>query len=477
MRIQCRRELDTGEEGPLNPARVLGAVGVAALILGGAAPSQASMTLAWSGRYNLSGTGVNAIIALAPDTSGATTPPAVYALGSAQDSNGHLRFLTIKYSASGTRLWTRTQAAPATGDARPVALAVDPSGDVVVTGSAEGLDGHTHYLTVKYDGAAGSADWTRLYSGPAVGDSVPAGIAIDDAGDVFVTGSTTFSRFVSGNVTYYSAFATIKYDSSGTAIWHAYHMDADGGSVAAAGITIGNAGERVCVAGTDMTASGHRQIVTACYDANGIELWANTFRISTSEDDACIGLSRDSEGNVIAVGNHFGGAWPLESDIIKYNGAGGFAWSHHTHANLNAFTVDAVGDVIVAGFAQGASGHAYDVSLFDPSGNNPWHAIVGNTSGLDNEATGVAVDATGNVYVTGKSGVNVTNSVQNFQALTVELGPSGQRQSSQAYFAGVTSIANAVAVAPGAAGVNIFVGGSLNVGSTVDSLTLAYTGP
>jgi Beta-propeller repeat len=89
------------------------------------------------------------------------------------------------------------------------AIAIDPSGNVYVTG--EGGPDTVDYATIKYN-AAGVEQWVATYNGP--GNAVDRGFAIDldAAGNVYVTGESSGA----GTET---DFATIKYSSSGTEQW------------------------------------------------------------------------------------------------------------------------------------------------------------------------------------------------------------------------------------------------------------------
>src|SRR5262249_11888968 len=69
-------------------------------------------------------------------------------------------------------------------------IAVDNSGNVYVTGSTTTSDGTSDFLTIKYD-LDGRKLWEASYDGPAHRDDVPEHIALDRAGNVFVAGRTT----------------------------------------------------------------------------------------------------------------------------------------------------------------------------------------------------------------------------------------------------------------------------------------------
>ena len=77
------------------------------------------------------------------------------------------------------------------------AVAVDDSGNVYVTGYSGG-----DYVTIKYD-TSGQEKWVARYNSGSA-----RAIAVDASGNVYVTGLSTNSN---GNV----ACATVKYDSGG----------------------------------------------------------------------------------------------------------------------------------------------------------------------------------------------------------------------------------------------------------------------
>ena len=93
------------------------------------------------------------------------------------------------------------------GSAR--ALAVDAAGNVYVTGGSDGSGTGRDYATLKYD-SDGNELWVARYDGPGSAIDNAQALALDAAGNVYVTGESWGSGT---NLDY----ATVKYDSDAQA--------------------------------------------------------------------------------------------------------------------------------------------------------------------------------------------------------------------------------------------------------------------
>jgi hypothetical protein len=275
-------------------------------------------------------------------------------------------------------------------------VAVDASGNVYVTGYTLGsMDGNTSaggkdIFLVKYD-SAGTKQWTSQWG--TASDDTGYGVAVDTIGNVYVTGYTMGSMDGNTSAGGMDMFL-VKYDAAGTKQWtrqlgttsgdegNAVAVDA-GGNVFVTGSTAGD------LDGNTNASAGYYDMFLVKYDAAGTKQW--TRQLGTTSGDEGYGVAVNAGGNVFVTGFTYGGmdgntnAGDYDMFLVKYNAAGTKQWTRQLGTTLQdrglGVAVDAGGNVFVTGFTYGGmdgktnAGEA-DIFLvkYDSAGTKP----VGN---------------------------------------------------------------------------------------------------
>ena len=286
------------------------------LIVAGAAVGQ---TTAWMARYGGTADGtVASLTDIAVDASGN-----VYATGVDYYPTS---YYTVKYNSEGTALWAARLAG------RPTGIAVDAAGNAYVTGSSGGDFG-----TVKYN-TAGVQQWVARFDGPGGVYETATAIALDGAGNVLVTGGASNGAN--------SDIVTIKYDQSGNQLWVRTFNGAANADDGAAALAIDAAGN-VYVSGSSSDGS-KTDYVTIKYSSAGAQEWAATYNGPANDDDGATAIGVDAIGNVYVTGSSSGTS--LRQVTIKYSSAGVQQWVAAAAGDGGAaLAVTADGSAYVAG--------------------------------------------------------------------------------------------------------------------------------
>ena len=348
----------------------------------------------WVARYNGPPNDDDQLIAMAVDGSGN-----VYVTGySVVDNNSHFDCATIKYNSTGQEQWVARYTAPS-GYAAGDAIALDGSGNVYVAAEAAiPNDPNTRFcVTIKYN-AAGEEQWGAVYDG-GMNTNRPTGIAVDGATNVYVT----------GNILSCQAFEdlTLKYDSAGREQWVARYQGPGTGGDSANAIAVDDSGN-VYVTGDTYTSGISSSTIK--YNSAGQRQWVARYDQADYEAHA---LTIDGSSNVYVTGEiRDQNAYP-DYGTIKYNSAGVQQWLArynggfgNSYDSANAIAVDDAGNVYVTGRSAGPGSYNYPdyaTVKYDSAGQQQWLARYNGPGDTDDQAVAIAVDKSGNVYVTGTS--------------------------------------------------------------------------
>jgi hypothetical protein len=278
-----------------------------------------------------------------------------------------------------------------------LSLAIDAEGNVYVTGRSVGSGTNSDYATIKYN-SAGAQQWVSRYDGPASDWDGPSAVALDSAGNVYVTGGSIGSGTLDD-------CATIKYNSAGVQQWVARYNGSANGNDGGNAIAIDGA-YNVYVAG--QTGSDY---LTLKYNSAGVQQWVATYNGPGNSTDVGRSVAVNSIGNVYVTGVSAGSGTEDDYATIKYNSAGAQQWAARYDGpasdddGANALVLDAMGYIYVTGrsiayFGSWASNYA--TIKYDMAGTELWVMRYPATgAGLMDNPTSLAVDGLGNVYVTG----------------------------------------------------------------------------
>jgi len=363
----------------------------------------------WATRYHCRGNSYSEANALAIDQQGN-----IYVTGRG-DCDGNPRYgdgydyLTIKYNSKGKKLWAARYDGGIRGDDVSTAIAVDTLNNVYVTGWSMSIErDHDELATLKYD-SHGNQLWVARRSLGPQGYGAEAALDIDKRGNIYVTaqarailytakynGSDGIEIWVSthesddvslrnpsmatddrGNVYAGSASSVVKYDAEGNELWRR---------------TIkGNLSRGHCVMALDLLGNvyGMSADYLAKYDADGTEIWVQPIGVVGHPTAAAI----DELGNIYALGS---------MRVIKCTSDGVKLWDAPGGEDM---VLDNSGNVYVTGLSEyeGDSRFPewhYATAKYSPEGEQIWYARYRRGIGPD-RATAVALDASGNVYVTG----------------------------------------------------------------------------
>jgi hypothetical protein len=320
----------------------------------------------------------------------------VYVAGSSQRSEGGLKdYAVVKYNSAGVQQWAERYSSD--GNAIPSAIAVDNAGNVYVTGAGESTGTNWDVLTVKYN-ASGVLQWHDRYS--SAGNCIDQGrsVCIDGAGNVAVCGVTS-------SVSTSYDWVTIGYSSDGGRRFVTPRTSAGGNPDEANGIVADPQGNYY-VAGRFWFPNNVDDATVIKYNSTGGEQWVANYDGPLSGDGAAA-ICRSATGDIYATGWSTGPGDNADVVTIKVSAAGALQWAKRYAAPENGndmglrITLDADGNVRVLGRVQVGPGADYDLVTLGYAADSSEQFTNRLNGGGAASPGGIAADHEGRVYVVG----------------------------------------------------------------------------
>ncbi len=378
----------------------------------------------WAVRYNnWTQNGNDTAVAMVLDDSSN-----VYVTGVSAGTNGYMDYLTIKYSNSGVPIWTQRFNGAGNWHDFVNAMAIDDSGNVYVTGTSfgGGFTPTNNYLTIKYN-RAGVQQWIEEFDRAVNYDEATA-ITTDDSGYVYVTGYA-----VGGTQ---EDFFTIKYDFNGNIIWTTAFNGASNLVDIPIRIALDSA-YNVYVAGSAFQTNMTMDFATVKYNSNGVQQWAKFYHGNANGNgawDYITDMKVTPGGTVYVVG--IGGNYNFDPwTTIKYDTYGNQKWlrkwsasnTYNYFETPHALVVDSAENIYTTGSEDVTNMHACVTMKYDSSGTQQWvRYYTYLTVNVLDVGRAICLDLQGNIYVAGNSPSNLSGG--NHDYFTIKYDPSGTLQ-------------------------------------------------
>lgn len=303
--------------------------------------------------------------------------------------------------------------------------AIDNDGNVYVTGKSFLSASNYDFATVKYN-SNGNQLWVKRYDNVGGIDEANS-ITLDNSGNVYVTGK---SQGGASN----SDFVTIKYNSNGDVLWLRSYNGLGNGIDNPVIINVDNNGN-VFVTGISWGGSSY-DIATLKYDPNGVNQFVIRYNGTGNGDDFPVSMHTDNNGFVYVTGGSEGTGTGYDVVTIMYLQNGTANWIRRYNGPDNSYdfgrsiTTDNIGNIIVTGESNFInSGYDYSTLKYNQSGDLLWFKNYNGTGNGDDLGVSVKTDGQNNIYITGSSiGIGT-----NEDYVTIKYNSQGIQQWMQRY--------------------------------------------
>jgi hypothetical protein len=359
------------------------------------------------------------------------------------------------------------------GDNHGFGIAVDGSGDAYITGQTSSTNfpttpgafqttsGGGYYVFVSKLNASGTALVYSTYLGGTGTDSGNlTGIAVDSAGDAYVTGSTTAINFpttqgavqTSLGQSTGAAFVT-KLNATGSGLVYSTYLHGTGPNP----YYFGPSATSTYATSIAVDGAGNAYVTGYTIDPS-LPTTPNAFQPGDSESGfnlpTAFVTKLNASGSALVYSTYLGGGTGDTAYGIAVDSAGDAYVTGATESADFPTTTGAFQPTNTSGTYLGNDSGLGFVTEFNPSGTAlVYSTYLGGYSGVGDSGQAIAVDATGSAYVTGYAGdpdfpitPGAFQTTDANSAFVTKLNPSGSALVYSTFLGGNVTLGRAIAV-------------------------------
>ncbi len=371
--------------------------------------------------------------------------------------------VVIKYNNNGIAIWKQPWTGAGLGRDQAADMVMD-SLYLYICGTTFSSTTNFDYVVIKMQKANGAIEWTQTFNGTANNYDIATAIAINDS-SIYVTGVT------SSLITLLD-YHTLKYHINGTLLW-SVNFDYNNLMDIPFAISYSQEDSNIIVTGGSQSSIYDWDYQTNIYKYNGTTVDLGRVSGTSVGFDRATAVKTDSLGNIYITGATRENNSNFDIKTVKLDKLGNLIWQRTFDNNggndiANDLVVNNVGEIYLVGTIEG-NGSDYLVMRLDASnGGIVWQNTI--DCGANDTARAICFDSHGNIVITGQA-FNPENA--NYDFLTVNFDRAGQ-ELWRDYFDGPDhGDDNATNIASDNDG-NIFVTGQTWVGNDFHTVTIKY---
>lgn len=349
----------------------------------------------------------------------------IYKIGS-YNSGSPVSMQTIvqKFDRSGNIVWQRN--IDGTGSDFGTGITLDNAGNIYITGHEQADARGQRDVYIMRLNPLGETVWMSRFGDPGYNDSRK--IVLDSSGNTYIVGECEDAW------TYKDDIYVAKYNSAGTRVW--INRIGGTGDDTGYGIALDSAGNIYITGSETADTYGGSDVFVVKLTTAGVISWQKKF--GGAADDVGYGIVIDAANNIYVTGyessDSYGGS---DVFVAKLTTAGGISWVKQIGGADDdighGITLDSAGNIYVTGYEVSdtfAGGKNLFVVELDAGGNTMWQKKIG-VSGSSSFGLGIAIDNAGMIYTLGGTGNSVSGRVDSAFILKFKKGAGNMNLSTE----------------------------------------------